>query len=216
MSMNCYAIGRTARILKPYAVTQRNGRNGAFESRMVMFSLATDRDYRQATVHEDGTVTQERNTDFFACKATGPIADLFNKYCSATKKDENGNDKLVSRRIMVQGHMEKYDATRTETIQAVVNGQTVQLSVELPDERNILVVEKMEFIDANPVKSNNTTTATVATVVGTTPAEQPVPVASAQSVPVAPAQTVNVAPQPAISTPVVPVAQTVSAEVAPF
>ena len=66
----------------------------------------------------------------------------------------------------------------------------------------------MEFIDANPVKSNNTTTATVATVVGTTPAEQPVPVA--------PAQTVNVAPQPAISTPVVPVAQTVSAEVAPF
>ena len=216
MSMNCYAIGRTARILKPYAVTQRNGRNGAFESRMVMFSIATDRDYRQATVHEDGTVTQERNPDFFACKATGPIADLFNKYCSATKKDENGNDKLVSRRIMVQGHMETYDATRTETIQAVVNGQTVQLSVELPDERKILVVEKMEFLDANPVKSNNTTTATVATVVGTTPAEQPVNVAPAQTVNVAPAQTVNVAPQPAISTPVVPVAQTVSAEVAPF
>lgn len=213
MSMKVHAIGRTVKIIRPYAVEQKTGRNGAFESRMVMWTLATDRDYRQATTNADGTVTQERHTDFFACRATGPIADLFNRYCSATKKDENGNDKLASRRIAIEGHLEKYNATRTEQVQ-LNNGQIIQIS--LPEEREVVVVESIEFLDANPVKNNAGTTAT-ATIV-----EQPVtqtvaPVAPVQPVAQTVAQPVVQAVAPVAETiPVAPVAGNVTAEMAPF
>lgn len=202
MSMKIHAIGRTVKILKPYAVEQRTGRNGNFESRMVMWTLATDRDYRQATTNADGSVTQERHTDFFACRATGPIADLFAKYCNAMKKDENGNDKLVSRRIAIEGHLEKYNATRTEQVQ-LNNGQIIQ--VTLPEEREVVVVESIEFLDANPSKSNAGTTAT-ATIV------QAQPVMNAQPV----AQAVAPVAQAVESISVAPVAGAVTAEVAPF
>lgn len=214
MSMKVHAIGRTVKIIRPYAVEQMTGRNGAFESRMVMWTLATDRDYRQATTNADGTVTQERHTDFFACRATGPIADLFNRYCSATKKDENGNDKLASRRIAIEGHLEKYNATRTEQVQ-LNNGQIIQIS--LPEEREVVVVESIEFLDANPVKNNAGTTATA------TPVAQPVtqtvaPVAPVQPVAQTVAQPVVQAVAPVAETiPVAPVAPgAVTAEMAPF
>ena len=198
MSMKVHAIGRTARIIRPYAVEQRNGRNGAFESRMVMFSLATDRDYRQAVTNADGTISQERHTDFFACRATGPIADLFAKYCSAMKKDENGNDKLVSRRLYIEGHLEKYQAKRTEQVQ-LSNGQIVQ--IELPEEREIVVVESIEFLDANPVNKNNN--GTTAQVIQAQPVVQALPASAPVSAPV--------------TAPATPIVQgTVSAEVAPF
>lgn len=202
MSMKIHAIGRTVKILKPYAVEQRTGRNGNFESRMVMWTLATDRDYRQAVTNTDGTISQERHTDFFACRATGPIADLFAKYCNAVKKDENGNDKLVSRRIAIEGHLEKYNATRTEQVQ-LNNGQIIQVS--LPEEREVVVVESIEFLDANPSKSNAGTTAT-ATIV------QAQPVMNAQPI----AQAVAPVAQAVESIPVAPVAGVVTAEVAPF
>ena len=202
MSMKIHAIGRTVKILRPYAVEQKTGRNGVFESKMVMWTLATDRDYRQATTNADGSVTQERHTDFFACRATGPIADLFAKYCNAMKKDENGNDKLVSRRIAIEGHLEKYNATRTEQVQ-LNNGQIIQ--VTLPEEREIVVVESIEFLDANPSKSNAGTTAT-ATIV------QAQPVMNAQPI----AQAVAPVAQAVESIPVAPVAGAVTAEVAPF
>lgn len=202
MSMKIHAIGRTVKILRPYAVEQKTGRNGVFESKMVMWTLATDRDYRQATTNADGTVTQERHTDFFACRATGPIADLFAKYCNAMKKDENGNDKLVSRRIAIEGHLEKYNATRTEQVQ-LNNGQIIQ--VTLPEEREVVVVESIEFLDANPSKSNAGTTAT-ATIV------QAQPVMNAQPI----AQAVAPVTQAVESIPVAPVAGAVTAEVAPF
>jgi hypothetical protein len=218
MSMKVHAIGRTARIVKPYAVEQRNGKNGTFESRMVMFSLATDRNYRQATTNADGTVTQERHTDFFVCKATGPVADRFAKYCSAMKKDENGNDKLVSRRIAIEGHLEKYNATRTEQVQ-LNNGQIIQVS--LPEEREVVVVEEIEFLDANPSKSNTGATATIVQaqpVTNVQPTQTVAPVAGDVTVAPAPATT-PVAPvaAPVPTAPVVaPVAGDVSNEVAPF
>ena len=212
MSMKVHAIGRTVKILRPYAVEQRPGRNGVFESRMVMWTLATDRDYRQAVTNTDGTVTQERHTDFFACRATGPIADLFAKYCNAMKKDENGNDKLVSRRIAIEGHLEKYNAKRTEQIQ-LPTGQVAQ--IELPEEREVIVVESIEFLDANPVKNNaNNTTAIVTPVITNAPVAQVAPVAQAQTIAVAPVAQVA-QPVVAPTTPIVQ-AQAVNAEVAPF
>ena len=215
MSMKVHAIGRTARIIRPYAVEQRNGKNGTFESRMVMFSLATDRNYRQATTNPDGTVSQERHTDFFVCKATGPVADNFAKYCSAMKKDENGNDKLVSRRIAIEGHLEKYNATRTEQVQ-LNNGQIIQVS--LPEEREIVVVDEIEFLDANPSKSNTGATATIVQAQPVTNVQPTQTVAPAAPVaaPTAPVTT-PVAPVAAPTTPVAaPVAGAVTAEVAPF
>lgn len=223
MSMKVHAIGRTARIVKPYAVEQRNGKNGTFESRMVMFSLATDRNYRQATTKPDGTVSQERHTDFFVCKATGPIADNFAKYCSAMKKDENGNDKLVSRRISIEGHLETYDATRTEQVQ-LNNGQIIQVS--LPEERKIVVVDEIEFLDANPSKNNAGATATIVQaqpVTNVQPAQPVAPVAPVAgavapapvATPVAPATTVATPTAP-VTAPAVPVAGNVTTEVAPF
>lgn len=213
MSMKVHAIGRTVKIIRPYAVEQKTGRNGAFESRMVMWTLATDRDYRQATTNADGTVTQERHTDFFACRATGPIADLFNRYCSATKKDENGNDKLASRRIAIEGHLEKYNATRTEQVQ-LNNGQIIQIS--LPEEREVVVVESIEFLDANPVKNNAGTTAT-ATIVAQPVTQTVAPVTPVQPVAQTVAQPVVQAVAPVAETiPVAPVAGNVTAEMAPF
>jgi hypothetical protein len=209
MSMKIHAIGRTVKILRPYAVEQKSGRNGNFESRMVMFTLATDRDYRQATTNADGTVTQERHTDFFACRATGPIADLFAKYCNAVKKDENGNDKLVSRRIAVEGHLEKYNAQRTEQVQ-LNNGQIIQ--VTLPEEREVVVVESIEFLDANPTKSNAGTTAT-ATVIQAQPVANAQPIAQA---PVAYAPVAQAVAPVAEAMPVAPVAGVVTSEMAPF
>jgi len=199
MSLEAHAIGRTAKILSPYKVTQRTGKNGAFESKMVMWSLATDRDYKQSVQKEDGSIAQEYATDFIACKATGPVADLFSKYCSATKVDENGNEKLVSRRLYVSGHIEKYKATRDETIQFEDGGVLKQIQVSLPEEREILVVEKIKFLDANPIQQQNqTATTATATVVSATPVAQ----AQAQQV----VQTV----------PAAPIAAPVSEEQAPF
>lgn len=209
MSMKVHAIVRTAKILRPYKVEARTGRNGAFESKMVMFSVATDRDYRQAVTNADGTISQERHTDFFACRATGPIADLFQKYCSATKKDENGNDKLVSRRIAIEGHLEKYQSTRTEQVQ-LNNGQIIQIN--LPEEREVVVVESIEFLDANPInKANNGATATATIVQAQTVDTNVQP--TVQTVNVQPTvQAVNAVPM----TENIPMVQDVNAEVAPF
>ncbi len=184
MAVNFEVIGRTARIIKPYSAEQRQGRNGAFESKMVMFSLATDRDYKSTVDHEDGSQTKENLTDFYAVRCTGKNADLFQQYCSATKKDEQGNDKLVSRRLQIKGHLETYQADRT--VQANCGGQLYKFDVK--ETRNILVAERIYFLDANPVANNNNTEAAQAVPVQASPVQANVQVAQ-----VAPAPTVPVA-----------------------
>ena len=227
MAANYELIGRTVKINKDYAVTQRTGRNGVFESKMVMFTIATDRDYKQAVTQEDGSIKQENKTDFFVCRATGPIADLFNQYCSAKKIDENGKEKLVSRRLQLKGHIEKYNATRSETVQINYNGQILNVAVNLPEERSVLVVEKITFLDANPSRNNaNGTTATTAQVVAQAINATPTAPVQMMTAPVAPVQqyvqpVAQVAPQyaqpVAQAMPTAPIApQTISGEVAPF
>jgi hypothetical protein len=159
MSVKISTVARTVKILKPYTAEQRNGKNGTFLSKMVMFTIASDREYKQAITKADGTVEQGRKTDFFACRATGPVADLFNQYCSATKKDENGNDKLISRRLLIEGHLEKYQAERKEQVD--VNGQVYEFA--LPEEREVIVVESIQFLDANPATKNTASAQPVAT-----------------------------------------------------
>lgn len=199
MAMQFYAVVRTARITHPYSNVTRQGRNGAFESKMVMISAASDRDYKHSVQNADGTVTQERQSDFFNLRFGGPLADNAAKYLCAV--DSNG--KLISRRILVRGHIETYQAERESVVQFVDNGVTKQLGVKLPETRQVYVVENFEFLDANPVNKNSAPTATVVTGA---------PVAqSVQSAPIAqPAQ-----PAP-VAQPQAPVANTATAEVAPF
>ncbi len=201
MSMQFYAVVRTARITHPYSNVNRPGRNGTFESKMVMLSGASDRDYKHSVQNADGTVTQERQSDFFNLRFGGPLADTANKYLCAV--DSNG--KLISRRILVRGHVETYPSERESVVQFVDNGVTKQLAVKLPETRQVYVVENFEFLDANPVNKNSTPTATVVTGA---PVAQPV-----QSAPVAQAQPVQSAP---VAQPQAPVANTATAEVAPF
>lgn len=220
MSMKFSGIFRTSRVVKEENV-QRNGRNGVFNSKYVMFQAATDRPYKQTVTKEDGTVVQERESDFFTFKMSNGLYDTWKKYCDA-KKTVDGKEKLVSRRLYLAGHAEKYPATRKETIQANVNGQLVQIAIELPEERTIYVVEEIEFLDANPVNAAN---AQANGIVAQTVAVAPQAVQYAQpiaSAPIAqPVQAVAPVAQPIaqpiaqpVATPVAPAV--VSAEVAPF
>ena len=201
MAKKVSALIRTVRIVKPYSVQNLNGRNGAFQQKMVMFVGATDREYKQTITNADGTVSKERGSDFFTFKATGPIADLFNQYCSQYKDDGQGGQKLVSRRLLVTGHDETYTKEIVDQIQTP-DGQVY--NVPRKETRTITVVDNIEFIDGNPANKN-----------GAAPQAQAI---QAVAAPVQAQAVAPVAPQVAqtVAAPAAPVAQAVSGEVAPF
>lgn len=142
MAIEFSTVGRTAKILKDYQAVTRTGRNGEWESKSVMFSLAVDRDYKQ--MNDKGEL--ERHTDFIPVRATGPIAECFNKYCN----DRNEEGKLVSRLIQVSGHVEQYDKERTERIE--LGGQQYDVTFNETN-KTIFVAEKIKFLDAPKKKA---------------------------------------------------------------
>lgn len=212
---------RTVAIVRDLKTEKRQGANGEFESKDILFRIAVDRDYK-VTRQENGKTISERPTDFWLAKATGNVAQIFADHCTATKED----GKLISRHLLLSGNFENYQNTRTVKAkvqpQVNINGQVYQLDleVEVPVENNnntIFIVDSIEFLDSNPANrtaSAGNTGATVASAVATpvtpvTPAATPVqPVQQAQPVtPVAQtpvAQPVQVAPQTVAQ----PVAQT--------
>lgn len=214
---------RTVAIVRDLRVEKRQGANGEFESKDILFRIAVDRDYK-VTRQENGKTISERPTDFWLAKATGNVAQIFADHCSATKED----GKLISRHLLLSGNFENYQNTRNVKAkvqpQVNINGQIYQLDleVEVPVENNsntIFIVDSIEFLDSNP--ANRTTSggnagATVSSAVATpvavspTPVAQPAPVAVAQ-----PAQAPTQQVQPVASQPIqtAPVAQPV--QVAP-
>ena len=191
---------RTVAIVRDFKVEKRQGANGEFESKDILFRIAVDRDY-QVSVTENGITGKKRPTDFWLAKCTGEVAERFNKFCTA--KDEQG--KLVSRHLLLGGNFEQYQKPRKihATPQVNMNGQLVQLEfdMEVPDTSTIFIVNDIEFLDGkkDTTPANTTTTATIAsmTPVGTASAQAPV-----QTAPVAqPVATAPVA-QPAQATPV--------------
>ena len=78
---------RTVNIVKDLTVETRNGVNGAFESKEILFRIAVDRDYK-ITKYENGQPVQVTPTDFFLAKAVGNTAQVFADHC--TDKKENG------------------------------------------------------------------------------------------------------------------------------
>lgn len=224
---------RTVAIVRDFKVEKRQGANGEFESKDILFRIAVDRDY-QVSVTENGITGKKRPTDFWLAKCTGEVAERFNKYCTA--KDEQG--KLVSRHLLLGGNFEQYQKPRKihATPQVNMNGQLVQLEfdMEVPDTSTIFIVNDIEFLDGKKnaeAPANTTLTATIAsmTPVATAPVAQ-APVQSVAPVAQAPVQTaqpvqVAVAPvtqaQPvdmsgAMNPPVVGAGFTPDGQTAPF
>lgn len=187
---------RTVTIVRDFRVEKRQGANGEFESKDILFRIAVDRDY-QISVTENGITGKKRPTDFWLAKCTGEVAERFNKFCTA--KDEQG--KLVSRHLLLGGNFEQYQKPRKihATPQVNMNGQLVQLEfdMEVPDTSTIFIVNDIEFLDGkkNAEAPVTTPTATIASVtpVASAPAQATAPVQTAQPVQVTPV-TQNVAP----------------------
>lgn len=199
---------RTVAVVRELRVEKRQGANGEFESKDILFRIAVDRDYKVSRTENGKTIT-EYPTDFWLAKATGNIAQALSDYCTAKKED----GKLVSRHLLLSGSFETYQKNRPvkETVQANINGQLYNIAVELqvPDTNTIFMIDEFKFLDRNPENTNATTT-TVATASVTpvaTPVAQPVataPVAQpVQPVAVAPmAQPVAMVAQPVATAPV--------------
>ena len=98
---------RTVAIVRDLRVEKRQGANGEFESKDILFRIAVDRDYK-VTRQENGKTISERPTDFWLAKATRNVAQIFADHCSATKED----GKLISRHLLLSGNFENYQNTR--------------------------------------------------------------------------------------------------------
>ena len=194
---------RTVAIVRDLRVEKRQGANGEFESKDILFRIAVDRDYK-VTRQENGKTISERPTDFWLAKATGNVAQIFADHCSATKED----GKLISRHLLLSGNFENYQNTRNVKAkvqpQVNINGQIYQLDleVEVPVENNsntIFIVDSIEFLDSNPANrtpSGGNTGATVSSAVATPVTASPVPVAQPAQAPVQQAQPVQQVAQP--------------------
>ena len=195
---------RTVAIVRDLRVEKRQGANGEFESKDILFRIAVDRDYK-VTRQENGKTISERPTDFWLAKATGNVAQIFADHCSATKED----GKLISRHLLLSGNFENYQNTRNVKAkvqpQVNINGQIYQLDleVEVPVENNsntIFIVDSIEFLDSNPANrtpSGGNAGATVSSAIATPVTASPVSVAQPAQAPVQQTQPVQQVAQPA-------------------
>lgn len=195
---------RTVAIVKPFQVEKRQGQNGEFESKSILVRIAVDRDYKVRRT-ENGKTIEEYPTDFWLCKFTGAVAQVFADHCTALKED----GKLHSRRLLLSGNFENYDKPRKVSKQINVGGNLYDIEFEVADNNTIFVVDSMKFLDKNP---NANATANGAVVV--TPVAQAVATPVAQAQPVA--QPVVATAPVAVSAPMVieQVAQTMATPVA--
>ena len=151
---------RTVSIVKDFTVEKRQGANGEFESKSILFRIAVDRDY-QVSVTENGITGKKRPTDFWLAKCTGEIAERFNKFC--TEKDANG--KLVSRHLLLGGNFEQYEKQRVvkAELQTEINGQLYNVAgdVNVTETSTIFVVNDIEFLDGRKSTSSTNTGSSV-------------------------------------------------------
>lgn len=149
-----YLNARTVAMVKPLTVEKRNGANGEFESKTILFRIAVDRDYK-TTRTENGKTISEYPTDFWLAKATGAVAQALADNCTATKED----GKLVSRHLLLNGNFEKYNSVRKQKVslqtQANINGQIYQLNLvdveaDVQQDNTIFVIDSFMFLDKKP------------------------------------------------------------------
>lgn len=128
-----------------------------YTKKTALVLVATNRPYMstvvangQAVTEPDGKggvrVKKEYASDFFLAKFTGHDAQTANTYLS----QKNG-DKIVSRQLYINGHMETYDKKRVVPIEKQVNigGQVynVKFDQEITTSNTIIVVSHFEFLD---------------------------------------------------------------------
>lgn len=149
MALRVISDGRTVSIVSPFEVVKRNGTNGEFEQKSILFKVAFKRNYKQNLQKADGSTERGYGTDFLLVKATGEVAEAFNKNCTAT----NAEGKLISRHILIDGRLETYSKPRPINVQANINGQLYNIQTEVPNSSNmILVADQITYLDSNPNK----------------------------------------------------------------
>lgn len=214
---SCILEARTVALVRDLKVEKRQGANGEFESKDILFRIAVNRDYK-VTRQENGKTISEYPTDFWLAKATGQLAQIFKDNCCKIKED----GKLQSRHLLLSGSFENYTNTRKVQVQPQVNinGQLYQLNLEVdvPNNNNtIFIVDGITFLDSNPDKTQPNTTATAVATAVPVPVAEPVATAPVAQTPVAqPTQTAPVTTAPVAqavapaqtATVVTPVAQT--------
>ena len=197
--------------VKELVTEKRQGPNGEFDAKSILFRVATDRNYTR-TVTKDGQQVEERPTDFILCRANGITAQVIADNCTAV---DPATGKQISRYLLLIGHIEVYTQDRTFKIENlpldIQNVGTVNVSFDTTQkvDGHIFIVDEIKFLDPKPqpkVQAGNVTVSNVQATVAQ-PAVQTAPVAqttvqpTAQTVPVT--QPVTTQPQTA------PVQQTV-------
>lgn len=128
----------------------------------INFSIATNRPYGKMVKDEDGNEKRESISDFLFCTAYGRVAETVSKY--ANIKDSDG--KLISRKVYLEGRIEKYTATRKipinysdkTSIKKVIDGKeyTITIPINIKFEHEIVIdnirfiVEHIQFLDKAP------------------------------------------------------------------
>lgn len=156
--------GRTVWV-KELVTEKRQGPNGEFDAKSILFRIATPRNYTR-TVTKDGQQVEERPTDFILCRANGSTAQVIADNCSAV--DASG--KLISRHLELIGHIETYVTDRTFKVEnlplSIANVGTVNVSFDTTQkvDGHIFVVDEIEFLDPKPQSKVQAGTATVSNV----------------------------------------------------
>lgn len=166
--------GRTVWV-KDLVTEKRQGPNGEFDAKSILFRIATPRNYTR-TVTKDGQQVEERPTDFILCRANGSTAQVIADNCSAVGPD----GKLISRHLELIGHIETYVTDRTFKVEnlplSIANVGTVNVSFDTTQkvDGHIFVVDEIEFLDPKPQPKVQAGTATVSNVQVAVPQGTPV------------------------------------------
>lgn len=146
---SCLLIGRTSMITKELTYTQLTNNAGQVNNQAsISFNLAVDRPYKAGPADANGR--RQNPTDYIHCRATGPVAETFNKYCTAKRED----GKLRSRHLALQGRFEVYTSTRKVEVpkqQINIGGQVYEITVPavpVTQTNYVFVVTGMEFLDS--------------------------------------------------------------------
>ena len=145
--------------VKDLVTTKAQGQNGEFDSKTILFKVATRRNYTR-TVMKDGQQVKETPTDFFLCRASGALAQVIADHCSAV--DAEG--KHISRHLYLLGHVEGFQQDRTVKIENLpleienIGEVDVTFDTSVKQDSYIVIVNELEFLDSKKepsVKSAN-------------------------------------------------------------
>lgn len=129
----------------------------AKEFKTIKFSVATNRDYLQTKVDEEGKAVLDgegkplkvRESDFFRCEARNGLAELVERNLNLRKED----GKIHSRLIQMWGRLETVKVFVETPIS--IEGVDGTVFVDIPKTITTFIVDSIEFLDANPFKKEH-------------------------------------------------------------